>query len=345
MWVTGRFSTRVYPRVCGGTRQRQRLVWRAEGLSPRVRGNHLGNAGRCDVPGSIPACAGEPTSSTLPSSGWRVYPRVCGGTIVYICAGGIVSGLSPRVRGNHVGRTGVVNHYRSIPACAGEPVLVGDVLYQHRVYPRVCGGTYQCAGPGPGREGLSPRVRGNQRNIERGELYEGSIPACAGEPNGVVGVNVVNAVYPRVCGGTAVGRRARQRAGGLSPRVRGNPLLVNVDPARQGSIPACAGEPSLPARRRKSWTVYPRVCGGTLDRHRRNDGDDGLSPRVRGNRFQRRRSWRRRRSIPACAGEPPRAWKGSRTPGVYPRVCGGTLAVATGGFRLMGLSPRVRGNP
>ncbi len=51
----------------------------------------------------------------------------------------------------------------------------------------------------------------------------------------------------------------------------------------QGSIPACAGEPTAEiAKRGHSW-VYPRVCGGTGAA-----GSDkcylvGLSPRVRGN--------------------------------------------------------------
>ena len=51
-----------------------------------------------------------------------------------------------------------------------------------------------------------------------------------------------------------------------------------------------------------------------------------------------------RRSIPACAGEPPRSNGGSHDLPVYPRVCGGT-AVSSRAKRLRrGLSPRVRGN-
>ena len=85
--------------------------------------------------------------------------------------------------------------------------------------------------------------------------------------------------------------------------------------------------------------VYPRVCGGTLDRSTVHRGAKGLSPRVRGNLGT---CWLIR-SIPACAGEPPSfrstlasgsipACAGEpnfsiRYPllyGVYPRVCGGT---------------------
>ena len=51
-------------------------------------------------------------------------------------------GLSPRVRGNPVrGHYGSVL-FRSIPACAGEPLVFTDANVFKEVYPRVCGGTY-----------------------------------------------------------------------------------------------------------------------------------------------------------------------------------------------------------
>ena len=50
------------------------------------------------------------------------------------------------------------------------------------------------------------------------------------------------------------------------------------------------------------------------------------------------------RSIPACAGEPPLNTSAARSTEVYPRVCGGTIPVATACRKGKGLSPRVRGN-
>ena len=70
-------------------------------------------------------------------------------------------------------------------------------------------------------------------------------------------------VYPRVCGGTLMVARRLCRAGGLSPRVRGNLGWDSARPADQGSIPACAGEPCYLSHRIISRVVYPRVCGGT----------------------------------------------------------------------------------
>ena len=51
---------KVYPRVCGGTTLiRTEQGW-AEGLSPRVRGNHYRIFAALSNARSIPACAGEP---------------------------------------------------------------------------------------------------------------------------------------------------------------------------------------------------------------------------------------------------------------------------------------------
>ena len=144
--------------------------------------------------GSIPACAGEPGPSA-------VYPRVCGGTADRL--------------------TDQVNN-RSIPACAGEPVSLGWV------YPRVCGGTggivlvvERCQ---VARRSIPACAGAELAGVDPPSCNRGSIPACAGEPStrprvrGNLGHR--GEVYPRVCGGTA---RPRE---GLSPRVRGNLLLM-----------------------------------------------------------------------------------------------------------------------
>ena len=60
-----------------------------------------------------------------------------------------VHGLSPRVRGNlNLNVTGPAV-YRSIPACAGEPVRILFVSTHDKVYPRVCGGTVSLPVPPP----------------------------------------------------------------------------------------------------------------------------------------------------------------------------------------------------
>ena len=111
-----------------------------------------------------------------------------------------------------------------------------------------------------------------------------------------------------------------------------------------GSIPACAGEPSCPLRGATLSGVYPRVCGGTAARSRNDTIFEGLSPRVRGNPYRAVQPNNKKRSIPACAGEPEDEIVSIVVEWVYPRVCGGTPVDGVALLPPGGLSPRVRGN-
>ena len=189
---------RVYPRVCGGTQWTTAIASRINGLSPRVRGNPSLTIGAFRTP--------------IKPEG--LSPRVRGNSRMIGQCSLTILGLSPRVRGNPISQPmthGLFVHIRSIPACAGEPILSrichGAKPFRS-VYPRVCGGTPSTAQTHAG--------------------HSGSIPACAGEPPSMLPPRPLN--EPRL---------------GLSPRVRGNhcrPVEVPLYQARR-SIPACAGEP------------------------------------------------------------------------------------------------------
>ena len=86
--------------------------------------------------------------------------------------------------------------------------------------------------------------------------------------------------------------------------MRGNHRHTLRELVGRGSIPACAGEPSVSFGTKSVPMVYPRVCGGTLMMKEWSLSRGGLSPRVRGN--------------PWC-GRMKSPWVRS-----YPRVCGGT---------------------
>ena len=177
-----------------------------------------------------------------------------------------IHGLSPRVRGNRTESAPVGANQRSIPACAGEP---GQTVYkkgEEGVYPRVCGGTKAPMATAVRLSGLSPRVRGNQCSGTTLRRNSRSIPACAGEPWPPFRTARRPLVYPRVCGGTYNASTTLGRLEGLSPRVRGNRLGMPLRVLPEGSIPACAGEPSATGCRAAGWAVYPRVCGGTAIR-------------------------------------------------------------------------------
>ena len=233
----------VYPRVCGGTRNpfRRGPAW--WGLSPRVRGNPPLSGARCQGTRSIPACAGEPHSSSIVAAARKVYPRVCGGTSSNVVNQANTSGLSPRVRGNPAGRGPHLPLVRSIPACAGEPTRHRGQWWWNAVYPRVCGGTRVEIEWPDDLTGLSPRVRGNRCWTRLRSPRTRSIPACAGEPLFAVWFVDIQPVYPRVCGGTYILANAADDGDGLSPRVRGNPTYITIQTTNDGSIPACAGEP------------------------------------------------------------------------------------------------------
>ena len=208
-----------------------------------MRGNQTDIITPLDGVGSIPASAGEPPSCCCRSSGGRVYPRECGGTVMDMSAAASVSGLSPRVRGNHIHEPPPERRHRSIPASAGEPPSCCCRSSGGRVYPRECGGTHITTAT------ATTRSR--------------SIPASAGEPRGAEGRLHPNEVYPRECGGTGdILRRAADPIG-LSPRVRGNPSDERRSDVCRGSIPASAGEPQSCRRNVDLRRVYPRECGGT----------------------------------------------------------------------------------
>ena len=219
-----------------------------------------------------------------PPGALTVYPRVCGGTPTGAAGGTPAVGLSPRVRGNHQRRAQVGGVVGSIPACAGEPTPASAATMTPAVYPRVCGGTPATPMATRPASGLSPRVRGNRQAGAGPDDSARSIPACAGEPLGLMAVSL--ALW------------------GLSPRVRGNLTQALLDGVGRGSIPACAGEPEPPRGPGKRPKVYPRVCGGTPLRSTTAASQPGLSPRVRGNLARGQRGQCGLRSIPACAGEP-----------------------------------------
>ena len=241
--------------------------------------------------GSIPACAGEPWPARRRTTGNPVYPRVCGGATQHVHPPSQSAGLSPRVRGSLDGERIRRIEQGSIPACAGEPrcKFLVPLRPWRTVYPRVCGGAELNAG-GVATDGT------------------GSIPACAGEPfrrRSRPDCGFVVRVYPRVCGGATIRIDAEDLEKGLSPRVRGSRSMGVAIVRRNGSIPACAGEPTAGGPGGKSGRVYPRVCGGATIRSTHCGPSKGLSPRVRGSRSVAGQHARHRGSIPACAGEPP----------------------------------------
>ena len=91
-------------------------------------------------------------------------------------------GRSPHARGSlkcdTVFRLGV----GSIPACAGEPVIVSGKILILRVDPRMRGGAPSAVKTEHRVWGRSPHARGSLSPQDEHTKLDGSIPACAGEP-------------------------------------------------------------------------------------------------------------------------------------------------------------------
>ena len=220
--MSGSFLPPVYPRACGGTWR----VWSGQnqcrGLSPRVRGNRSWTLASAVGLGSIPARAGEPRRPGCGPHSQRVYPRACGGTMMFPGMGYLSHGLSPRVRGNPPPTNPTACWTGVYPRACGGTFRVGVARRQEGVYPRACGGTFRVALHLWPHQGLSPRVRGNPGPRLREPDHQGSIPARAGEPyeNTLDFLHLM--VYPRACGGTTMKPAELCPNCGLSPRVRGN---------------------------------------------------------------------------------------------------------------------------
>ena len=192
------------------------------GLSPRGRGNPSSDLRAGPSLRSIPAGAGEPSSSSCLPLCDEVYPRGGGGTNRRPVFGTCRLGLSPRGRGNRDVPTEAMHGARSIPAGAGEPEHSLCPASSAAVYPRGGGGTIGTDEELIIDNGLSPRGRGNLTLQTTSGAFTRSIPAGAGEPHHRPRRAARWKVYPRGGGGTVVCVDVKDGGYGLSPRGRGN---------------------------------------------------------------------------------------------------------------------------
>ena len=248
------------------------------------------------------------------------------------------------MRGNPPSQPTVACRSGPIPARAGQPSGCPSWSLFLWAYPRACGATTRNQIYNLIHEGLSPRVRGNHRATRAIRLGQGPIPARAGQPVDVLrpapGDGPIPAragqphpaanpacmirAYPRACGATKDTSWGITPSWGLSPRVRGNPKLMQLEPDARGPIPARAGQPVLmPFLFVLIW-AYPRACGATSLHTHHVIGNEGLSPRVRGNPIGIRILSARTGPIPARAGQPLGQSGHSRAHRAYPRACGAT---------------------
>ena len=262
-WTCGHLCfVKVYPRVGGGNWRSSALIVSHRGLSPRGRGKPIAHVKRLNMSRSIPAWAGETTTTDTYAGLYPVYPRVGGGNVLETPVSVPPVGLSPRGRGKLPGWQTPHGTLRSIPAWAGETWALKFTNLTVTVYPRVGVGNKSAPVRSASVKGLSPRGRGKRGTGEVGYCTAGSIPAWAGETEPGMGHVGIGTVYPRVGGGNRSMTRPRSSPTGLSPRGRGKLAGSNQVAFGNWSIPAWAGETPADEAAQGPWTVYPRVGGG-----------------------------------------------------------------------------------
>ncbi len=294
--------------------------------------------------GSIPASAGQPRRRIIDPLLPTVYPRECGAARSVRPGCHTCTGLSPRVRGSLISISYLYLVCRSIPASAGQPIVIVVPPSYLRVYPRECGAAFIPDIDAIREEGLSPRVRGSRALSRVAKLFRRSIPASAGQPHPCNATRRSSTVYPRECGAASPYPLGTLNVPGLSPRVRGSRANRPRHPSLRRSIPASAGQPGVSRHQPASDRVYPRECGAASVKRISINNPLGLSPRVRGSRLLRDAQVAVQRSIPASAGQPRTSQASLLTGSVYPRECGAARSGRTAWRVKLGLSPRVRGS-
>ena len=151
--------------------------------------------------GLIPAGAGNILSTRLPRLGRRAHPRRCG-----------EHSTAPSVS---------VTERWLIPAGAGNIQLSKEQVESGRAHPRRCG-EHPYVGMGHRLyEGSSPQVRGTSTTSAALAMFEGLIPAGAGNIEDRSLNRQHSGAHPRRCGEHEMFLRAISAFKGSSPQVRG----------------------------------------------------------------------------------------------------------------------------
>jgi len=239
-------------------------------------------------------------------------------------------GRSPLTRGRQPTIHELATEVGSIPAHAGETIMLWAKNTNTWVDPRSRGGDSDESMALGWISGRSPLTRGRRSNTATGQWLDRSIPAHAGETPAQRLVCHLQTVDPRSRGGDHHPRFALQSLEGRSPLTRGRQSGLSPSRCTIRSIPAHAGEtpgsPGLGCTR----GVDPRSRGGDPVWTRLRHCGRGRSPLTRGRRCTAPAQSGVRGSIPAHAGE---TFQSKRIPApsrVDPRSRGGDPKMQSG---------------
>ncbi len=334
-----------HPRACGANCFSRGPTQRPTGSSPRMRGKQYAVLQLLLVLRIIPAHAGQTWWSRRGSGRLPDHPRACGANDSGVTSASERCGSSPRMRGKRQHRQVRADHERIIPAHAGQTarsLVSSGVLPDH---PRACGANSVTLALSWPRPGSSPRMRGKRVQPAGIEERDRIIPAHAGQTGQSPSVAVEDADHPRACGANTYSPKIPQLSCGSSPRMRGKRRSAGRSCAGLRIIPAHAGQTFPPDTRMRWCSDHPRACGANNRHAHGHASNGGSSPRMRGKLIRGVVAGRKRRIIPAHAGQTRPAPNASTPPPDHPRACGANAKGQQLGDQMNGSSPRMRGKP
>ena len=188
-------------------------------------------------------------------------------------------------------------------------------------------------------------MRGTRIWTRRSGMFEGIIPAYAGNTLPWISAARGGRDHPRVCGEHLMNDAKNKVPSGSSPRMRGTPMACFTFRAQSGIIPAYAGNTRISATLLVVRKDHPRVCGEHFRQPLHAVPLPGSSPRMRGTLHFDSAQGDAPGIIPAYAGNTrvipyivEQTWD-------HPRVCGEHSVLESQSRSQLGSSPRMRGTP
>ena len=107
-------------------------------------------------------------------------------------------------------------------------------------------------------------MRGTHNRITPAHHTAGLIPTYAGNTSHAEGGDEAFRAHPHVCGEHVVPEIVNTVQKGSSPRMRGTPTNVLIDPEEEGLIPTYAGNTCRLCGSQYPSRAHPHVCGEHL---------------------------------------------------------------------------------
>ena len=170
------------------------------GSSPHMRGTPAATVFHNRSAGIIPAYAGNTSSGQVEDLTYRDHPRICGEHSPTLAAGLNTMGSSPHMRGTRPSVRPCAHYCGIIPAYAGNTLVLRLTVLSVRDHPRICGEHPFLEMIASQLRGSSPHMRGTLITNDGFQVFEGIIPAYAGNTirSPLPRRNLRD--HPRICG-------------------------------------------------------------------------------------------------------------------------------------------------